>query len=407
MPPKGLNLEAVYVGLGTEADFAGRDVSGKAALITSMPMCGSWRHSATINGAIRRAEEHGAAAILVSVALPGNIRTRFYPTRTEPPTFSLGLEDSDRVRELIEQAQSGESPRVSVQLDVEMVEGLKTANVWGELPGATDEKIIIVSHRDGWFEGANDNASGVATAVVLAEYFASLPREQRRRTIQFVGSPGHHNSAAVGIQWMADNRNTVFDKTALLINAEHTGAVQTYLMGDSLDLDVSGPKHRTPHVTDHALVDGDVHPVRRPNHNDLVPGTKLGSVADRKRCGRRAENAHRHQVEVPVSFAYPSISLTAVGEMHRHAIVVRTEHVRIGDDEIFLDERAASDLAAAGQRDRRGTGKRCDLLRRQRGWRRRRRSIPFVGPCIGRYRSGLQGEGRRARHVLILVVAAS
>ena len=33
---------------------------------------------------------------------------------------------------------------------------------------------------------------------------------------------------------MADNRNTVFDKTALLINAEHTGAVQTYLMGDSL-----------------------------------------------------------------------------------------------------------------------------------------------------------------------------
>lgn len=130
-----MNLEAVYVGLGTEADFAGRDVSGKAALITSMPMRGSWRHSATINGAIRRAEEHGAAAILVSVALPGNIRTRFYPTRTEPPTFSLGLEDGDRVRELIEQAQSGESPRVSVQLDVEMVEGLKTRQRVGRAAG--------------------------------------------------------------------------------------------------------------------------------------------------------------------------------------------------------------------------------------------------------------------------------
>ena len=37
-PAGGVDLEVVYVGLGTDADFAGRDVAGKAALITSMPM---------------------------------------------------------------------------------------------------------------------------------------------------------------------------------------------------------------------------------------------------------------------------------------------------------------------------------------------------------------------------------
>ena len=229
-PAGGLDLEVVYVGLGTEADFAGRDVAGKAALITSMPMRSTLRHSATVNGAVRRADALGAAAILVSVALPGNIRTQFYPTRTEAPTFSLGQQDGDALRAMVE--SDGPAPRVHVDLDVEMVEGLQTANVWATLPGMTDEKIVIVAHRDGWFEGANDNAAGVATTVVLAEYFASLPRERRRRTIQLVGTPGHHNSARVGVEWIEDNAGTVLDNTVLLINAEHTGAVDVYMLGN-------------------------------------------------------------------------------------------------------------------------------------------------------------------------------
>ncbi len=35
-PPDGLRLDAVYVGLGSEADFAGRDVRGKAAFAFGM-----------------------------------------------------------------------------------------------------------------------------------------------------------------------------------------------------------------------------------------------------------------------------------------------------------------------------------------------------------------------------------
>ena len=134
-PSGGLDLEVVYVGLGTAADFSGRDVRGKVAFIQSMPMRGTLRHSATLNGAVQRAEEHGAAAILVSVALPCNITTQFYPTRTVAPTFSLGNEDGNALRELIEELPAGRSPRVNIKLDVEMVEGLQTANVWGEIPG--------------------------------------------------------------------------------------------------------------------------------------------------------------------------------------------------------------------------------------------------------------------------------
>jgi hypothetical protein len=132
---------------------------------------------------------------------------------------------------------------VNVRLDVEMVPNLKTALVWGTLPGASDETIYLIAHRDGWFDAAGDNASGVASILGLAEHYAGIPREERPRTIVFVGLDGHHNSgdgSGVGRNWMVDNRAQLFRKTALMINAEHPSTVQTttrprYMRGDIVE----------------------------------------------------------------------------------------------------------------------------------------------------------------------------
>jgi hypothetical protein len=93
------------------------------------------------------------------------------------------------------------------------------------LPGTSDETVFIVAHRDGWFDGANDNGSGVATMIGLAEFFAKMSPAQRKRTITFLGTTGHHNSGPNSGAWFAE-RPEVFAKGALLINSEHTGAVQ-------------------------------------------------------------------------------------------------------------------------------------------------------------------------------------
>ena len=69
-----------------------------------MPLPGSWRHTATAEGALRRAEAKGAAAIFAIIALPGNIRTQLYPTGTSVPTFSLGMDDGYAIRDLIGQS---------------------------------------------------------------------------------------------------------------------------------------------------------------------------------------------------------------------------------------------------------------------------------------------------------------
>jgi hypothetical protein len=235
---KPLTLEAVWVGLGTAADFMGRDVKGKAVFIHSTPTPGVINNSAGWNGALERAEERGAAAIVFNIAVPGNFTNQAFAGRIKDnalvpgdvPTFTIGTEDATAVRELIEQ---GQPVKVTVDLKTEMRPGLKDANVWGVLPGTTDEDIIIMAHHDAYFEGALDNASGMAVMVGLAEHFAKIPQSQRRRTFKFVTTSGHH-AGSLGVKWMHDNRATFLAKTALIINCEHVSETQTYPWGPTL-----------------------------------------------------------------------------------------------------------------------------------------------------------------------------
>jgi Zn-dependent M28 family amino/carboxypeptidase len=152
------------------------------------------------------------------------------------PTFSLGMKDGLDFRNMIGSAAAGQPVRLQLRMDVQQVTGLKTGTVWGRLPGTTDETIYIEAHRDGWFEAATDNASGVATLVGLAEHFSKIPQSARRRTIVFVGTSGHHNSGPNSAAWLAEHQAELFKKAALLINCEHTAAAAPELLGEAIRL---------------------------------------------------------------------------------------------------------------------------------------------------------------------------
>jgi hypothetical protein len=221
-----LDLPMVYVGLGSEADFAGRDVRGKAVLFIRS----QFTYNVGPADVLKRAEDHGAAAILVSDLRGGNLNVQAYRANTTLPSFNLGTDDALAVRDLMAAAASGDPPRIKIRLDAQWVSGQKSFLVWGTLPGATDETIYVIAHRDGWFDAAGDNASGVATLLGLAEYFAKIPQSQRRRTMIFIGTDGHHqiSPGGYGREWLAANREKFFAKTAVLFNAEHPSEVLTH-----------------------------------------------------------------------------------------------------------------------------------------------------------------------------------
>jgi hypothetical protein len=214
---KELDLEIVYIGLGGEADFAGRDVRGKAILLVK----GQPSYQAGPADILKRAEDHGAAAIFSTDLRGGNVTAQSYRAYTKVPTFDLGTKDGEILRDRI--GKAGARPHIKIRLDANWLPDQKSYLVWGTLPGQTDETIYVIAHRDGFFEAAGDNASGVATMLGLAEYFAKLPKSQRRRTMVFIGMDGHHNvkPGGFGREWLVANRERFFAKTALMINAEH------------------------------------------------------------------------------------------------------------------------------------------------------------------------------------------
>lgn len=64
--------------------------------------------------------------------------------------------------------------------------GMRTSNIVAELPGTTkpEEVILVGAHFDAFWQGADDNSSGVAAMVELARV---LSKYRFERTIRFVG----------------------------------------------------------------------------------------------------------------------------------------------------------------------------------------------------------------------------
>ena len=226
-PEGGLALELVWIGGGSDADYLGRDVTGKAVLIQDIPRPGTLRHSIRDEDSVARAFEKGAAAVGIVYGISDNFAV--WQRTADRPGFNLGYQDGMRLRERL-----GKGERVTVTLSVEseMVSGLEAASVWGTLPGASDEEILVIAHMDGYFRSASDNASGLAVMVGLLEHFSRIPRAERRRTIRFLGSVGHHGGP--GTSWLHDNRETALANTVLAINLEHVAVVRTKYWGTRL-----------------------------------------------------------------------------------------------------------------------------------------------------------------------------
>jgi Zn-dependent M28 family amino/carboxypeptidase len=243
------DAEVVFVGYGIEApeyewdDFKGVDVSGKVLLMLNNDpdwdpalfagetrlYYGRWSYK------YESAARHGAAGVIIIHTAPSagypwqTVQTSWtgeqfeLPAESEPRIQVKGWVTEDaatrlvglagfELAALIEQAHLREFQPVPLGVTTSLllnaaVSSTTSANVIGVLPGSdpalADEAVILTAHHDhlgmavrtgaegeDWiYNGARDNASGVAQLLGVASAFKALPEAPRRTVVfNFVGA---------------------------------------------------------------------------------------------------------------------------------------------------------------------------------------------------------------------------
>lgn len=210
--------------------FAGRvgeelpaiDVAGRIAVQLLTPASGAYAERTPTRERAQALMARGAVAVINVVEQVGNMHTRDF-SNCNGPCFNIGTDDGRFLQAVMEKAQAGgqgDQLQLRLSLDASLLTGLKGHNTIGIVPGASNENIIINAHADGWYDGAGDNADGLAVLVALARHFAR-PEHRQPRTLVFVASGGHHSPGLNGPGNLVTANPQLVDSTQLVVNLEH------------------------------------------------------------------------------------------------------------------------------------------------------------------------------------------
>ncbi|HWI13476.1 MAG TPA: M28 family peptidase, partial [Burkholderiales bacterium] len=233
--PEGITAEAIWVGVGAEPDFLGRDVKGKAVIIYSTFVPGGRSHSASDRAGLfdanTRAEKLGAAMVINVMAVPGNGHFQPEGGLRKIPQMTVSQDEGFALRDRL---GNGEKISLTLRLDIPPLTNVQTAYVIATLPGRSDEQIMLNVHTDGYFQAATDNNSGMAAALELARHYAALPIEKRPRTLAFVLFPDHHHGEVA--HRMKGGIDQIYDwsKVALKLTIEHPSETSLYMYNSGL-----------------------------------------------------------------------------------------------------------------------------------------------------------------------------
>ena len=268
------DAELVFVGYGIQApeygwdDYAGIDMTGKIAVIMNNDpdwdpelfagerrlWYGRWDYK------YLTAAKNGAAAAIIIHTTPSAgypfqvVQTSWtgeqfeLPAGDEPRAQVLGWFTEDAARQLI--AMSGNDLdelrerafnrdfeavplgiRTSISMDVD-INAVQSANLLGLIPGSdpelADEVVIYTAHHDHLgigtpneegddiYNGAYDNATGVATVLAIARALVALPEAPRRSIL--IALVGAEEQGLLGSKWYAENPTFPAGKIAANLN---------------------------------------------------------------------------------------------------------------------------------------------------------------------------------------------
>ncbi len=198
-PEGGVRAEIVHVGLGRPADYTGKEVSGKIALVDRLP---------SPDNALAAAHAGALGMICISA---GQQRHKMIITPVwGTPEFeqvlkiprvhvcSIAKPDGAKVH-----AALAEGP-LEATMECKVFEGLREVRLpMAEIKGREDHFSLVGAHYCSWFDGSTDNVTGDACVLELARVLKAY-EGKLRYGLKFCWWPGHSHGRYSGSTWYAD-----------------------------------------------------------------------------------------------------------------------------------------------------------------------------------------------------------
>ena len=221
-PEGGLELPLIYLGSGTDEDYAVEDVRGKIVLVDGMAMPAKVQRSERAGAAacvFGNAEEHVHEMIVSGVWGSPTPETRARLPRI--PVTSVGAAEAETLHEILREHPDATARLVTI-VDTRWTE---IPTLIAQVDGTVepDKFVLFSGHIDSWHYGAMDNGS--ANATMLETLRVLLPhRATFHRSLRLAFWSGHSHGRYAGSTWYADNFwEDLHDNCVLHLNVDSTG----------------------------------------------------------------------------------------------------------------------------------------------------------------------------------------
>ena len=233
-PDGGTTAPVVYVGGGTEADFAVADVKGKIVLvdgIASPPVSLRASRAGAVGQLHISPHEHLHEMCVSPVWGSPTVETR----QNLPSTVivSIPFDEGMAVKEKL--AKQG-SLIATLNADVD-TSWRKTPILVADMAGPTgaaDEPFVFYTgHHDTWYYGVMDNGGANATMIEVSRV-AAEHRDKWQRALRVVFWSGHSQGRYSSSSWYADEFHEEIDARALVhVNVDSTGGMGNTIVADT------------------------------------------------------------------------------------------------------------------------------------------------------------------------------
>lgn len=168
------------------------------------------------------ASDRGAAGlVLVLKDHPFDINTHWGPYAGKMKAMPCMYVSHYKNEEIKALAQAGGQATLTITGTLAPGHG---RNIFGVLPGKSEETIVVSTHHDSAFKGATEDGTGVAMVLAMAETWARVPAEDREKTLLFITTTGHFYGGKGSRDFAHTHAEDLLEHAILDINLEHLAA---------------------------------------------------------------------------------------------------------------------------------------------------------------------------------------